>query len=217
MSHIEKSLNEKVIAGYVKEILLGLSHCHAMNVLHRDLRPENVIFADKKCKHLKLIDFKFAKVFNETQKSQEVLGAPAYIAPEVLSKRMYSTKADIWSCGIITYLLLCGNLPYIVTTKMRLSELFGIIQANKFTMESFKGSEWDRISVEGKTFLLKMLEADPENRANAEELLKDPWLSNTNETPINDDTAKSYLTNIRSTLVLRRLNFRQVKSLSTQL
>lgn len=198
----KKTLNEKVIACYVKDILSGLSHCHAMNILHRDLRPENVIFANNKQSCLKLIDFKFAKVFDESQKSQTILGAPAYIAPEVLSKRSYTPKADIWSCGIITYLLLSGNLPYVVTTKMPVSELFSIIQANKFTMESLKGNTWDKVSTEGKSFLLKMLETDVDSRASAEELLKDGWLENSNEAPINDETAKIYLSNMRNTLVL---------------
>eukprot|EP00826_Nyctotherus_ovalis_P044528 TRINITY_DN480_c0_g1_i14.p1 TRINITY_DN480_c0_g1~~TRINITY_DN480_c0_g1_i14.p1 ORF type:complete len:421 (-),score=165.05 TRINITY_DN480_c0_g1_i14:221-1483(-) len=195
----KKPINEKLIAGYIQEILQGLSHCHAMNVIHRDVRPENIIFSDSDCKHLKLIDFKFAKSFEQsTQKFREVLGAPAYIAPEVLKKRTYSPKSDIWSSGILAYFLLSGNLPYVVTTKTPLSELFGIIEANKFTMESFKGGAWDKISAEGKSFLLRTLEADPEKRASAQDLLNDPWLSNANEKPINDESAKAYLVNMRS-------------------
>lgn len=219
LAYIEKlgknSISEKLIAGYIQEILQGLSHCHVMNVIHRDVRPENIIFDNNDCKHLKLIDFKFAKSFEQgNQKAREVLGAPAYIAPEVLKKRTYSPKSDIWSSGIVAYFLLSGNLPYVVTTKTPLSELFSIIEANKFTMESFKGGAWDRISPEGKGFLLRMLEADPEKRANAQELLADPWLANASGKPMNDEDAKGYLLNLRSTIVPLVSNFRRTRSLN---
>eukprot|EP00826_Nyctotherus_ovalis_P066277 TRINITY_DN9783_c0_g1_i10.p1 TRINITY_DN9783_c0_g1~~TRINITY_DN9783_c0_g1_i10.p1 ORF type:complete len:266 (-),score=87.56 TRINITY_DN9783_c0_g1_i10:660-1457(-) len=203
----EKTLNEKMIARYMKQILSGLTHCHSKNVVHRDIRPENVIFVDKHHKFLKLADFKFSKIEGDKeQKLQNTLCPPAYIAPEVISKGDYSPKSDIWSCGILGYFLLCGNLPYEVTKSMSLADLLVIIRSREFTLDSFKGSEWADISIGAKKFLLKMLQLNPLHRANAKELLSDPWLANNNAAPIASSRREAYLQNITNSIVLFIVN-----------
>ena len=199
----DKTLNERMIARYMKQILSGLAYCHSKGVIHRDIRPENVIFIDKHHKFLKLADFKFARIEGEKeQKLQNTLCSPAYIAPEIISKSEYSPKSDIWSCGILGYFLLSGRLPYEVTISLSLSDLLSIIQSNKFTMDSFNSYGWNEITVGAKEFLLKMLQFDPTNRPDAKDLLSDPWLSNSNTASLNNEKRKEYLENMTNSIVL---------------
>jgi calcium-dependent protein kinase len=203
----DKALNERMIARYMKQILSGLTHCHSKGVIHRDIRPENVIFVDKHYKFLKLADFKFARIESEKeQKLQNTLCPPAYIAPEVIQKREYSSKSDIWSCGILGCFLLSGRLPYEVTSNLSLTDLLMIIQSNKFTLDSFKSSEWSEITVGAKQFLLRMLQLDPADRADAKDLLNDLWLSNSNTAPLDSNKRKAYLENITNSIVISLVN-----------
>lgn len=87
-------------------------YCHSKNIVHRDLKPENLIFDSKKDNaNLKVIDFGTSKKLDATKKLTSRLGTPYYIAPEVLKKN-YDEKCDIWSCGVILYILLCGYPPF---------------------------------------------------------------------------------------------------------
>lgn len=87
-------------------------YCHSKNIVHRDLKPENLIFDSKKENaNLKVIDFGTSKKLDISRKLTSRLGTPYYIAPEVLKKN-YDEKCDIWSCGVILYILLCGYPPF---------------------------------------------------------------------------------------------------------
>ena len=93
-------------------MLSCISYCHKHNVVHRDLKPENVLLEqDKAFDQIKIIDFGTSLHYEKNEVLHEKLGTPYYIAPEILDKR-YNEKCDIWSIGVITYILLCGSPPF---------------------------------------------------------------------------------------------------------
>ena len=106
--------NEVLTSWYMKQILSAVSYCHGMNIIHRDLKPENILIV-KRVKSgfhpIKIIDFGTAKVFQKEKSEHLLIGSAYYIAPEVLS-RNYSELCDLWSCGVIMYILLTGRPPF---------------------------------------------------------------------------------------------------------
>ena len=180
-----EKLNEHIIAGYLLQILTGISHCHSKKVIHRDIKPSNLVFADDKGEVIKLIDFNFAKAFDtDSVKALDIYGSPGYTAPEVITKNAYVDKSDIWSIGILAWYIFSGNLPYNLGGYANLSDLLETIKGASFTEESFIGPMWEKVSSDAKKFILKMLDQDPEKRLSADELLKEEWLTNTNEDPL---------------------------------
>lgn len=180
----KSDLNEQKLAGYVNQILTALAHCHSKDIIHGDLRPSNVVFADADGKTLKLIDFRNGKTFDPADsKNQEIFGPAGYAAPEVINNREYIPPSDIWSCGILTCYMISDKLPYDLNDKSTVEELFEKIKGAAFTPESFKGGVWDKISEDGKKFIASMLESDPEKRLTADALLQNAWLKNTTTTP----------------------------------
>ena len=97
----------------MKQVLSAVAYCHDHNIVHRDLKPENVLLEDEKVNDLsvKVIDFGASQFFNPSQKLTERFGTIYYISPEVL-KGNYSSKCDLWSLGVILYILLCGEPPF---------------------------------------------------------------------------------------------------------
>jgi calcium-dependent protein kinase len=181
----KKKLNEQVIAGYVNQILNALSHCHSHDIIHGDLRPSNVVFTDAEGKTLKLIDFRYGDEFDpKDPKNQDIFGPPGYAAPEVVKNKEYIKQSDIWSCGIMTYYMFTGELPYDLDEKATVEGLFDKIKAVSFTEESFKGPIWDKVSSQCKKFIVSMLNTDPKRRLTAETLTTDEWLKNTKTTPL---------------------------------
>ena len=154
--------NQQKVAKYARQILLALNHCHNQGVVHRDLKLDNIMFADPSGETLKIVDFGFAKIFPpKTKESDEVLGTPLYMAPEVVSGKEYDAKCDIWSCGIIIYILLCGELPYGEIATQGLSLLLECIAHHTFNKENdMKSGLWLYTSSEAKNFVLRMLERD---------------------------------------------------------
>ena len=102
--------DEKRAAQIIREILSAVNYMHKQGVMHRDLKPENIL-VDSESDTLKIGDFGTATPFNSASKFSELIGTPYYIAPEVLAGN-YGPKCDIWSCGIILYVLLCGAPPF---------------------------------------------------------------------------------------------------------
>jgi calcium-dependent protein kinase len=113
--------SEKKAADYIRQILMAVNYCHEQNIVHRDLKPENVLFVNEsQDSKLKVIDFGTSRKFDSLKKMTKRLGTvtktkpyfkPYYIAPEVLNHQ-YNEKCDIWSCGVILYILLCGYPPF---------------------------------------------------------------------------------------------------------
>ena len=106
------SFNEKEAANIMRQLLSAISYLHMKNICHKDLKPENILLDTKDGLRIKLIDFGTAAFYKPGEFMKEVIGTPYYIAPEVLSQMKYTEKCDIWSCGVIMYILLNGAPPF---------------------------------------------------------------------------------------------------------
>lgn len=164
--------SERAAAGVARTVAEVVRMCHANGVMHRDLKPENFLFANKK-EHsaLKAIDFGLSVFFKPGEKFSEIVGSPYYMAPEVL-KRNYGPEVDIWSAGVILYILLCGVPPFWAETEqgVALSILRGVID--------FKREPWPQVSEKAKSLVRQMLEPDPKKRLTAQQVLDHPWIQN---------------------------------------
>mmetsp|Transcript_16089 Transcript_16089/g.11603 ORF Transcript_16089/g.11603 Transcript_16089/m.11603 type:complete len:137 (+) Transcript_16089:1230-1640(+) len=103
---------ENIAAKIMKQILQAVNYCHLKKIVHRDLKPENLMLASEDGYEVKLIDFGLSRTFSLDKKMCSRLGTPFYIAPEVLKKK-YDHKCDIWSIGVILYILLSGRPPFV--------------------------------------------------------------------------------------------------------
>jgi len=165
--------SEKDAAVIMKQLLSAVAYCHKHNIVHRDLKPENLVYdAKKKDANLKVIDFGTAKTFKNNQKMTETFGTAYYIAPEILSLN-YTEKCDIWSCGVILYILLSGTPPF---PGREDREILKKVKTGKY---HFNDAVWLNVSEDAKKFIRKMMEMDPNKRCNAQEALDDPWMKKT--------------------------------------
>ena len=138
--------------------------------LNRDLKPENILLEQNKdFDQIKIIDFGTSLVYDSTKSLDEKLGTPYYIAPEVLNKK-YNEKCDIWSCGVITYIILSGMPPFNGQSDQ---EIMKKVRVGKF---SFSDPCWANVSDKGKDFITKLLTYDVDQRPSAEAALQHPWI-----------------------------------------
>lgn len=155
-------------AEIMRQLLSAIVYCHEHRIVHRDLKPENLLLEFKrpfeKGNNLKVIDFGTSIEYNPSQKLKARLGTAYYIAPEVL-RGDYDQKCDIWSCGVILYILLCGYPPFNGDND---AQIFERIKSGKF---SFPSPEWDYVSKAAKSLIRTMLEFDPKVRITAQEAL----------------------------------------------
>ena len=148
----------------------AICYCHQNRIVHRDLKPENILLEDKNRDNpiIKLIDWGGARYFSKNKKMSKVNGTPYYIAPEVLGET-YDEKCDIWSAGVIFYILLCGYPPFNGETD---KEIMEAVKKGDF---DFPEEEWSVITDEGKDLIKKMLTYDPKKRLSASQVLAHPW------------------------------------------
>ncbi|KAG6485413.1 hypothetical protein ZIOFF_053950 [Zingiber officinale] len=164
--------SERAAAVVMKTIVEVVQLCHCHGVIHRDLKPENFLFANKKENSpLKAIDFGLSIFFQPGERFSEIVGSPYYMAPEVL-KRNYGPEIDIWSAGVILYILLCGVPPFWAETEQ------GVAQAILRGVIDFKREPWPSISDSAKNLVRLMLEPDPKLRLTAKQVLEHHWLQN---------------------------------------
>jgi len=161
--------SEKSAALTMFQLLSAVAYCHKRNILHRDIKPENVVYVSNYSdKQIKLVDFGNAEDFKPEEIKTTVLGSLFYIAPEVLEKN-YTEKCDIWSCGVIFYILLSGLPPFRGAKEE-------ILQKIRLGDYSLSDQVWqEEISEDAKKFLKRMLEVDHNKRCSAQEALDDPW------------------------------------------
>uniref|UniRef100_A0A6N2M0E5 non-specific serine/threonine protein kinase n=1 Tax=Salix viminalis TaxID=40686 RepID=A0A6N2M0E5_SALVM len=153
---------ERKAADLTRTIVGVVEACHSLGVMHRDLKPENFLFVNQnEDSLLKTIDF--GERFND------VVGSPYYVAPEVLKKR-YGPEADVWSAGVIIYILLSGVPPFWAETEQEIFEqvLHGDLD--------FSSDPWPSISESAKDLVRRMLVRDPKSRLTAHEVLCHPWV-----------------------------------------
>lgn len=162
-------LEEQEAAYIMHQLLSAVAYCHNCNIVHRDLKPENLLLTSKSNFNIKIIDFGTAQIFDKQQAITTKLGTPYYIAPEVLNKS-YDSKCDVWSAGVILYILLCGYPPF------NGKKDADIIKKVKKGTYNFAGDNWMNVSKEAKDLITKMLEYNPKDRCTALEALNHPWI-----------------------------------------
>ncbi|XP_071451407.1 SNF-related serine/threonine-protein kinase [Hetaerina americana] len=159
-------LPDHVAREHFRQIVRAISYCHQLHVVHRDLKPENVVFFEK-LGVVKLTDFGFSNRFCPGQKLETSCGSLAYSAPEILLGDSYDAPAvDVWSLGVILYMLVCGTAPF---QEANDSETLTMIMDCKFTVPN-------HVSLPCKRLIQRMLIREPERRATLEEIASDPWL-----------------------------------------
>jgi calcium-dependent protein kinase len=150
-------------------------YCHESHIVHRDLKPENLLleYSNKNFEEgniVKVIDFGTSVEHTDpSEKLKARLGTAYYIAPEVL-RGEYDEKCDVWSCGVILYIFLCGYPPFNGENDQL---IFQRIKQGKF---SFPSPEWDQVSKGAKDVITKMLNFDPKDRISAKQALDDKWI-----------------------------------------
>ncbi|KAL3650591.1 CDPK-related kinase 4 [Castilleja foliolosa] len=160
----------------VVQMLSVVAFCHLQGVVHRDLKPENFLFATRdEDSPMKVIDFGLSDFIKPDQRLNDIVGSAYYVAPEVLH-RSYSSEADIWSIGVITYILLCGSRPFWARTES------GIFRSVLRADPNFHDAPWPSVSVEGKDFVKRLLNRDHRKRMSAAQALTHPWLKSLNST-----------------------------------
>jgi calcium-dependent protein kinase len=142
-------------------VLQAVKHLHANNICHRDLKLENVIFADQTQQRVKLIDFGMSKILSGVCMMNSKLGTPYYVAPEVL-EGFYDKSCDLWSLGVLTYMLLSGEPPF---TGKSVRQVFRRIATCDY---SFEQPVWSMISDDAKLFIDALLQKKPETRSTAD-------------------------------------------------
>ncbi|XP_047361273.1 serine/threonine-protein kinase ATG1 isoform X1 [Vespa velutina] len=163
----DSGLSEEVARTYFRQIVRAISYCHRLHVVHRDLKPENVVFFEK-LGTVKLTDFGFSNRFCPGQKLETSCGSLAYSAPEILLGDSYDAPAvDVWSLGVILYMLVCGQAPF---QEANDSETLTMIMDCKYSIPA-------HVSEDCKRLIARMLVREPEGRASLEEIASDTWLA----------------------------------------
>ncbi|CAI0549450.1 unnamed protein product [Linum tenue] len=169
--------SERAAASVTRTVAEVVRMCHVNGVMHRDLKPENFLFANKKENSpLKAIDFGLSVFFKPGEIFTEIVGSPYYMAPEVL-KRNYGPEVDVWSAGVILYILLCGVPPFWAESEQGVA--LAILRGNL----DFKREPWPQISESARSLVRQMLDPDPSNRLTAQQVLDHPWIQNAKKAP----------------------------------
>ncbi|GFP98791.1 calcium-dependent protein kinase 8 [Phtheirospermum japonicum] len=201
---------ERAAAVVMKTIMEVVQMCHRNGVMHRDLKPENFLFANKKeTSPLKAIDFGLSVFFKPGERFNEIVGSPYYMAPEVL-KRNYGPEVDVWSAGVILYILLCGVPPFWAETEQ------GVAQAIIKSVIDFKRDPWPKVSDNAKDLVKKMLDPDPSHRLTAQQVLEHPWLQNAKKAP-NVNLGETVKARLKQFSVMNKLKKRALRVVAEHL
>ncbi|XP_059206790.1 death-associated protein kinase 2 [Centropristis striata] len=192
----KENLLESEAIEFMKQILEGLGFMHGKNIVHFDLKPENIMLSDRVTPHpnIKLIDFGLAHRVHQGEEYRSSSGTPQYIAPEVINSEPLGAAADMWSTGVITYILLSGLSPFQGDTDEE--TLKNILVMNY----EFPPHYFNMASSMAKDFIQKLLVKNPNDRMTAEECLLHPWikpitrkqLANRNRSSINMKNFKKF-------------------------
>ncbi|VVC38160.1 Protein kinase domain,Protein kinase-like domain,Serine/threonine-protein kinase, active [Cinara cedri] len=163
-------LTEKAVTIFMRQICEGVQFIHSKNILHLDLKPENILCLTKTGNRIKIIDFGLARKFNPENKLQVLFGTPEFVAPEVVNFDAIGFGTDMWSVGVICYVLLSGLSPFMGETDVETMANVTIAQYD------FDDEAFDSISNDAKDFIKKLLVKDHKSRMTATECLAHRWL-----------------------------------------
>lgn len=168
---------ERKAAQLTRTIVGVVEACHSLGVMHRDLKPENFLFVNEdEDSPLKAIDFGLSVFFKPGEVFSDVVGSPYYVAPEILHRR-YGPEVDIWSAGVMVYILLCGVPPFWGETE---NDIFNEVLHGDL---DFSSDPWPSISDSAKDLVKKMLHRNPKRRLTAHEVLCHPWVQENGVAP----------------------------------
>ena len=171
-------LNEDLAVNIVHKICMAVYYFHSFGITHRDLKPENILMTSNDDKaDIKILDFGLSKIIGPNEKCSEPYGTIIYCAPEIIQDYPYSKNVDSWSIGVITYIMLYGNLPFFDKNRSKLVRL--ITRENP----PFKGPR--RVSEEAKNFVQRLLVKDQNRRMNIKEALEHKWFLKYNKDFVN--------------------------------
>eukprot|EP01124_Arcella_intermedia_P015955 TRINITY_DN224_c0_g1_i3.p1 TRINITY_DN224_c0_g1~~TRINITY_DN224_c0_g1_i3.p1 ORF type:complete len:340 (+),score=91.13 TRINITY_DN224_c0_g1_i3:37-1056(+) len=155
----------------MKQLFSAIEYFHSLDIVHRDLKPENLLLENETDDtNIKVTDFGLSRIYNDDM-MQTACGTPGYVAPEVLECKGYDKEVDMWSAGVILYILLCGYPPFYSENE---PELFESIMTASYT---FHSPYWDHISTEAKDLISHLLVVSPKERLAATEALQHSWFT----------------------------------------
>ncbi|XP_047027437.1 serine/threonine protein kinase OSK1-like isoform X1 [Helicoverpa zea] len=164
-------LTERACTVFMRQICEGIEFVHRQNILHLDMKPENILCLTKQGNRIKIIDFGLARFYDPEKKLQVLFGTPEFVAPEVVNFDQIGYGTDMWSVGVICYVLLSGLSPFMGETDI---ETMANVTVAKY---DFDDEAFNEISDDAKDFIQKLLVKDKESRPGATECLRHPWLT----------------------------------------
>lgn len=173
--------SEKTSSQIIQKLVEAIEYLHGKGVIHRDLKPENLLYArPDDDSDIRITDFGLAKIYKGDMVVKTACGSPNYVAPEVLLNHPegYNFAVDMWSIGVILYVLLCGFCPFYDENT---AALFNLITSGSY---SFPSPYWDHISASAKDLITHLLDVDPKKRFTPAQVLAHPWVSSAHDTKI---------------------------------
>ena len=172
-------LPESKVCEIIHKLSMAVYYLHSYGIVHRDLKPENILMTDSKLTaDIRLLDFGLSKIIGNDEKCTEPYGTLTFVAPEVLEGKPYDKSVDLWSIGIITFLLLCGYLPFDDQHSER-----EIARQTINDPVPFDYKIWNKFSPEAKIFVNGLLQKKPEKRYTIKEVLEHPWIKKMDKIP----------------------------------
>ncbi|XP_029611581.1 serine/threonine-protein kinase 17A [Salmo trutta] len=167
----DEAFKEEDVKRLMRQILEGVSFLHRNNMVHLDLKPQNILLtSDALLGDIKIVDFGLSRMVSSNQELREIMGTPEYVAPEILNYEPISTATDMWSIGVLAYVMLTGISPFLGEDKQE--TFLNISQINI----SYQEEELEHVDQAAITFIKALLIKEPQNRATAEECLQHQWL-----------------------------------------
>lgn len=174
----QTAFTEREAAQIMSEVSRAVQHLHAMNVAHRDIKPENLLYSSKEPGAvLKLTDYGFAKRTEGTavRPLETPCYTPYYAAPEILGPEKYDKSCDMWSLGVVMYILLCGFPPFYSAHGLPMSP--GMKTRIRTGQYAFPSPEWDKVSESAKSLIRGLLKTDPQQRMTIEQVMQHVWIT----------------------------------------
>ncbi|KAM6963087.1 obscurin [Aplochiton taeniatus] len=178
---LKGSVRESEIAMYVQQLLEGVGHIHGMNILHLDIKPENILMAYPPRDEIKLCDFGFCQEIDSSRHQYSKFGTPEFVAPEVVHQEPVTVATDIWSVGVVAYLCLVCRCPFVGET-----DRATLLRVGESTL-NWEAPDVTCRSPEARDFLRTVLQSDAEKRPNAFECLGHKWFQNEHGEDDTDD------------------------------
>ncbi|XP_034562577.1 serine/threonine-protein kinase 17A [Notolabrus celidotus] len=167
----DEAFSEDDVKRLMRQILEGVSFLHQNNVVHLDLKPQNILLTSSSpLGDIKIVDFGLSRMVSNHRELREIMGTPEYVAPEILNYEPISTATDMWSIGVLAYVMLTGISPFLGEDKQE--TFLNISQLNV----SYTEEELQQLDQAALPFMQMLLRKQPQDRATAEQCLKHPWL-----------------------------------------